>query len=110
MVYNRIIASDDHVFEPLDLKGVGLSTSLILLTLTLAVYGSSENGRAQPVGEFRTFDGTGNNVVHPDWGAAGTHLLRQASGAHYSDGTSSMGGVGRPSPRVISNAFFDQPQ
>src|SRR5450759_4279704 len=95
---------------PRRLQRAGLSTGLILLALTLAFAAPADLGWAPPAGAFRTFDGTGNNVTHPDWGAAGAHLLRQASGAHYSDGIASMGGAGRPSARVISNAFFDQPQ
>ncbi len=83
---------------------------LLPLTLTLAFATSAEPGSASPGIEFRTFDGSGNNVAHPDWGSAGAHLLRQASGAHYGDGIASMGGAGRPSPRALSNAFFDQRQ
>jgi peroxidase len=94
---------------PRRLQGAGLSAGLVLLTLTLAFAASADLGSLSPAAEFRTFDGTSNNVNHPDWGAAGVHLLRQASGAHYSDGVASMGGAGRPSPRVISNAIFDQP-
>jgi peroxidase len=93
---------------PRRLPRVGLSTGLILLTLTLAFAASADFDSASPAEEFRTFDGTGNNLTHLDWGAAGAHLLRQASGAHYSDGIASMGGAGQASPRAISNAIFDQ--
>jgi peroxidase len=58
--------------------------------------------------EYRSVDGTGNNIAHPAWGAAGTHLLRGPSGAHYGDGTFAMAGAARPSPRVLSNALFSQ--
>lgn len=56
---------------------------------------------ASPIG------GVGNNVAHPDWGSAGTDLLRKAPAA-YADGVSSPGGQNRPSPRAISNAVSDQ--
>lgn len=52
----------------------------------------------------RTFDGTGNNLANPLWGSAGIQFLRQAAAA-YADGASAVGGEGRPSARVISNAL-----
>lgn len=58
--------------------------------------------------QYRSIDGTGNNVAHPHWGATEAQLLRGPSGAHYADGVSAMGGANRPSPRQISNALFQQ--
>jgi len=58
--------------------------------------------------EFRTIDGWGNNLEQPEWGAAGTHLIR-ISPAEYADGSSAPSGHDRPNPRVISQALFDQP-
>ena len=55
----------------------------------------------------RTFDGTGNNLLHAQWGSTGEELLRKAL-AEYGDGISTMGGVGRPSARAISNAIASQ--
>ena len=75
-----------------------------VLTLVLVLAADSGAG-AQSI-EYRTTDGTGNNIAHPDWGAAGAHLLRGPTGAHYSNGISSMSGASRPSPREISNALF----
>src|SRR5262245_22632638 len=49
-----------------------------------------------------SIDGTGNNLTHPDWGAVGQDLLRIAP-AQYGDGVSSLGGVDRPSARLISD-------
>ena len=49
----------------------------------------------QTVG-FRSIDGTGNNLANPDWGAAGTDLLRIAPAA-YADGVSAPAGADRPS-------------
>jgi len=56
----------------------------------------------------RTINGSGNNVANPSWGTPGIHLLRGASGAHYADGISALGGATRPSPREISNTCFAQ--
>jgi hypothetical protein len=55
---------------------------------------------------FRSIDGTDNNLANPDWGSAGTDLLRIAPPA-YTDGWS-MVGTDRPSPRNISNAVAAQ--
>ncbi len=51
-----------------------------------------------------SFDGTGNNLAHPDWGAVGQDLLRIAP-AQYGDSVSSLGGLDRPSPRLISDVI-----
>jgi hypothetical protein len=50
--------------------------------------------------EIRSYDGSGNNVMHFDWGAAGTALPRMA-GAAYDDGISSPRGF-------ISNTVVKQ--
>ncbi|MBI2826362.1 MAG: peroxidase [Planctomycetia bacterium] len=52
-------------------------------------------------------DGTGNNLNHPDWGSAGTQLLRIAP-ADYADGVAAPAGADRPSARQISNVIVDQ--
>ncbi len=56
----------------------------------------------------RPIDGRGNNLAHPGWGAPGAHLLRGASGSHYADGIAAPAGATRPSPRLLSDAIFDQ--
>jgi hypothetical protein len=56
---------------------------------------------------YRTIDGTGNNLLHADWGAAGIDLLRRAPAA-YGDGISTLGGANRPSPRLISDVIDAQ--
>jgi len=58
-------------------------------------------------GAFYSIDGSGNNLGHPGWGAAGTALLRIAP-AQYSDGSSAPAGATRPSARVVSNALSAQ--
>ncbi len=57
--------------------------------------------------EFRSFDGTGNNIADPLLGNAGTQLLRAAP-AEYADGISELAGADRPSAREVSNALAAQ--
>jgi hypothetical protein len=64
---------------------------------------------AAPVpAEVQSFDGTGNNLASPAWGAAGTALLRVGPYA-YADGVAAPGGTDRPNARAISNALADHP-
>jgi peroxidase len=60
-----------------------------------------------PIVATRTYDGTGNNLSHVQWGSTDEQLLRIAAAA-YSDGISSLAGANRPSARVISNAIAAQ--
>ena len=60
--------------------------------------------------ENRTYDGTNNNLSHPNWGAAGTPLIRRSPAA-YDDGfTAPRGSTGTPlpNPRLISNEVIAQ--
>jgi len=55
----------------------------------------------------RSFDGTGNNLTNPDWGA--THIqLRRLVPNDYADGTSIPSGIDRPSARAISTIVCEQ--
>lgn len=54
--------------------------------------------------EFRTFSGEGNNRLTPQQGQAGQPFLRLLP-ADYEDGSSSPGGSGRPSSRLVSNVL-----
>lgn len=54
-----------------------------------------------------SYDGTGNNVKHSNWGSAGSAFLRIAEAA-YADGISAPSGADRPNPRDISNALMSQ--
>jgi len=74
------------------------------LTVGLAIFVAAPAAAV----EFRSIDGTGNNTANPDWGSTGIHLLRQASGAHYTDGLNSPARSAQPSPRHISNEIFAQ--
>jgi len=55
--------------------------------------------------EYRSFDGSGNNLTNPDWGSVGQPLDRIAP-ANYVGGQSVD--LGRANPREISNLIFDQ--
>jgi len=61
--------------------------------------------------EFRSIDGSGNNIANPDYGKANIEFLRQQGNA-YEDGISvPRGGTPTstlPSPRLISNVVSDQ--
>jgi len=50
--------------------------------------------------QFRSFDGSGNNVANPGWGSVGEHLLRRGPAAYGpGDGLNPRPG----NPRQISN-------
>ncbi|MBK7869901.1 MAG: T9SS type A sorting domain-containing protein [Saprospiraceae bacterium] len=79
---------------------------LLHFSLLLFVCGSAA-AQFNP-NNYRTIDGSHNNIAHPDWGAAGENLLRFVPAA-YADGISSSAGANRPNPRLISNTIFAQP-
>jgi hypothetical protein len=62
---------------------------------------------ASAVADDRSFDGTGNNLVHPEYGVAGAHLLRRSPSA-YADGLSAMARASAPNPRDVSNSIAAQ--
>ncbi len=80
--------------------GVDALESRTLMAVDLASFGPALSPTQY------TFDGTGNNLAHPDWGSAGEGLLRLAP-SDYGDGLSEPAGADRPSPREISNALAD---
>jgi len=90
---------------------VGLAAALVFAVgLRADGHGddSSPSTKTLPDGPFRSIDGTGNNLAHPNWGAAGAQLVRRIPNS-YADGISTIGGVGRPGARVISDAVVAQP-
>jgi hypothetical protein len=91
----RRIAPDGLSIRDLDLSPRALSSE-------------SHTGPARFPFEFRTIDGSGNNLAHPDWGRAGVPLLRLTA-VDYEDGTGSPGGQDRASAREISNLCVAQP-
>jgi hypothetical protein len=58
---------------------------------------------------YRSFDGSGNNVLYEDYGVAGGPVQRIAAPV-FSDGISSPAANDRSNPRHISNMLFDQPE
>lgn len=60
-----------------------------------------------PSRETRSYDGSGNNIDHPDWGASFSRLKRIAD-ADYADGVASLAGPLRPSARIVSNEIVHQ--
>lgn len=62
----------------------------------------------QPAMDVRTYDGTGNNLVQPEWGSTGEQLLRRSPAA-YADGISAPSGADRPSARLVSNLLSQSP-
>ncbi|MEO0796905.1 MAG: peroxidase family protein [Verrucomicrobiota bacterium] len=57
--------------------------------------------------EYRSIDGTGNNIEEPIWGSAQDAFLRLFD-EDYADGIEAPSGGDRPSPRAISNAVVAQ--
>ncbi len=57
--------------------------------------------------DLRAFDGTGNNLAHPEWGSTAEQFLRKAA-AEYGDGVSTPAGADRPSARAVSEAIAAQ--
>src|SRR5437016_5783189 len=57
--------------------------------------------------EFRSFDGTGNNLANPLWGSAATDYARMAR-VDYADGFSTARLTGRPNPRSVGLALMRQ--
>jgi len=82
-----------------------MKTNYLRTFLILALAGFSLNAFSQ---EYRSFDGTSNNIQNPNWGAVGANQLRVVSNG-FSDAVSEPSGLDRPNPRDISNAIFDQP-
>ncbi len=73
----------------------------------IAVVGILIGARGHGWPEDRSYDGSGNNVLNPTWGAAGSDLVRMAPAA-YGDGMSSPAGATRENPRAISNTLVSQ--
>ncbi len=79
--------------------------SLVLaLILTIIVLGVTTSPGDGATFAFRTLDGSGNNLRHPEWGRANTLYLRVAP-TNYADGISAM--ASGPSIRYVSNRVFN---
>ncbi|NND08282.1 MAG: T9SS type A sorting domain-containing protein [Saprospiraceae bacterium] len=74
---------------------------LLFFVLTFAT------GISQEQELYRSFDGTGNNLIDGDRGASGAEI-RYLTARTFSDGIGSPNGTDRPNPRTISNELFTQ--
>jgi peroxidase len=61
----------------------------------------------EPLDEFRSIDGSGNNLQHPDWGRAGQSFPRILPSA-YADGVAAPNGGDRANPRTVSENVLAQ--
>ncbi len=78
-------------------------------TLLTIFVGISLAAAAQPIDvqNYRTYDGSQNNLSNPDWGAAGANLLLNGP-VGYDNLISTPAGPNRPNPRAVSNSLFAQ--
>ena len=67
------------------------------------------NGSATSPEEFRTIDGSENNPLHFDWGAAGTEFMRLMNSDYPLSDGSIPARVDGPSARAVSNAVCASP-
>lgn len=74
--------------------------------LELLPYSTGVDAAQFPL-EFRTLDGSDNNVRHPDWGVAEA-IYKRLLRPEYADGLGAPNGADRPSARAISNAVVAQ--
>lgn len=87
---------------------------LTFLFVNLLISASAAPVDAQSI--YRSYDGSGNNLLHPTWGAAGTPLARKGP-VGYQDGISLPRGTvdmgfpqtsALPNPRTVSNLVVKQ--
>jgi len=82
----------------------------MLRTFSLvAILGIAGAFCASPIAaqEFRTLDGSGNNLADPTMGSSGMPLVRLVP-SDYADGVSAPAGATRPNPRTVSNIVCAQ--
>ncbi len=81
-------------------------SKLISSLLVILILGWLDESYAFP--SYRTYDGSGNNQENPEWGSAGSNLIRLFD-SQYTDGINTPAGIDKPSARAISNAVSAQP-
>jgi hypothetical protein len=79
-------------------------SGVLALIVTISVLGVTTTPGDATTFAFRTLDGSGNNLHHPEWGRANTLYLRVAP-TNYADGISAM--PSGPSIRYVSNRVFN---
>jgi hypothetical protein len=80
-----------------------VATASVAACLLAPVSGSSHAAPPRTLA-IRALNGSGNNLRHPNWGAAGIPYLRVAA-PNYADGIGRM--VSGPNARYISNRIFN---
>lgn len=80
-----------------------------LRTLGVACAAAAACGAPALAQEYRTYDGSGNNLANPQWGAANARL-RRLMASYYADGFAALAGPDRGSARLISNLVCAQSQ
>lgn len=73
----------------------------------LLFFGFSTFAQQFDIKNYRTYDGSNNNLAHPGWGMAKDNVLHNIPTA-FSDSMSAPAGKDRPNPRVISNSLLAQ--
>jgi hypothetical protein len=81
---------------------VSLAVGLVIVAAILGFAPTGSEGRS--AFEWRSLDGSRNNLSHPEWGRMGTPYLRVAAAA-YPDGIGRM--AGGPPARYLSNRIFN---
>ena len=84
-----------------------MQTRILLLSLFFSLSWGSAMSQAIDTQNYRTYDGSHNNLNNPDWGAAGANVLVNTP-VGYDNLISQPGGLDRPNPRRISNSIFAQ--
>lgn len=94
-----------HKATPIRL-GISFLLAIALVGI-ISSCGSTDNDDIRNDEPYRTIDGSGNNRQNPKMNQPGGQLLRLVS-PDYSDGISSLAGIGLPNPRDISNIVTAQ--
>lgn len=88
------------------MHGHHIRTAMLVLAYAAVMLGATESTAYFPE-EFRTIDGTQNNLTNPDWGSA-VMPLRRLTTSDYADDDGAPAGADRASARAISNAVAAQ--
>lgn len=78
-----------------------MDLKIVLVILAFLVVSDCQEEIEEESPELHPLDGYFNNLLHPDWGAVDTVLLRKSPPA-YGDGVYTMAGQNRPNPFDIS--------
>ena len=79
------------------------------LTIFVTAIAAALTGSPLGAVEFRSIDGSGNNLSNLEQGAAGTRVIRFGYDADYPDGIGDViTETGKPNPRDVSNAINAQ--